>query len=183
MRLVAIAFCPSLVAAALTAAAPAGAAETAAADGAVDSVVVFADRARVTRARAARCDGGTARVTFDPLPAALDARTLRGDARDRGEVIGVTSTLVNEDESGGGNARARELGAARDKLDTQIRAAEAENAAAADQRAGVDAYGGVLAATLTEEIRNPAPNVTAWARSLDALRARSAAAGGERRKL
>ena len=41
----------------------------------------------------------------------------------------------------------------------------------------------MFSATLTEEIRNPKPNTPAWAKTLDALRARRAALAEERRKL
>ena len=40
----------------------------AAATGEVESVVVFADRARVTRARTVACEKGTARAVFERLP-------------------------------------------------------------------------------------------------------------------
>src|SRR5678815_2834651 len=56
--------------------------------GDIDSVLVFADRAKVTRARAVTCEKGTARATFDRLPAAQRADVQRGDVREAAEVIG-----------------------------------------------------------------------------------------------
>ena len=67
--------------------------------GAVESVVVFPDRARVTRAEKTRCERGTARATFTGLPAALDVRTLRGEVREAAEVIGLSGDLVNEEQA------------------------------------------------------------------------------------
>ena len=74
--------------------------------GDIESVLVFADRAKVTRARAVTCEKGTARAAFDRLPAALDVRTLRGDVREAAEVIGLSSEQVNERETADPRARA-----------------------------------------------------------------------------
>jgi len=164
---------------ALTGLAPAAA--RAAASGEIDSVVVFADRARVTRARTVACEKGTARAAFDRLPAALDTRTLRGEVREAAEVIGLSSELVNEREAA--DPRARGLAADLDKTQAEIRAKQARKTAIAAELEDVDAYGRVFSATLTEEIRNPKPNTPAWAKTLDGLRARRAALGEERRKL
>jgi len=51
----------------------------------VDSVVVFADRAEVTRVAQATCKQGSAKVTFPLLPVSLDVRTLRAVASGRAE--------------------------------------------------------------------------------------------------
>ena len=49
--------------------APAAARAATSSSGDVESVVVFADRAKVTRARTVTCEKGTARATFDRLRA------------------------------------------------------------------------------------------------------------------
>jgi uncharacterized protein (TIGR02231 family) len=150
-------------------------------DDKIDSVVVFADRARVTRARTVHCDKGTARATFERLPAALDTRTLRGEVREAAEVIGLSSEQVNEREAA--DPRARELTAELDKTEADIKSKQARKAAIAAELDDVGAFGNVFSATLTEEIRNPKPNTPGWAKTLDALRARRTALGEERRKL
>ncbi|HEY7371531.1 MAG TPA: mucoidy inhibitor MuiA family protein, partial [Polyangia bacterium] len=159
--------------------APATARATASGD--VDSVVVFADRARVTRARTAPCEKGTARAVFERLPAALDTRTLRGEAREAAEVIGLSSEQVNEREAA--DPRARALAADLDAAEAEIKRKQARQAALAAELEDVGAFGNVFSATLTEEIRNPKPNTPAWARTLDALGARRATLAAERHKL
>src|SRR6476469_3746184 len=158
-----------------TAAAAAGAA------GDIDSVLVFADRARVTRARTVACEKGTARAVFERLPAALDVRTLRGEVREAAEVIGLAGEQVNEREAA--DPRARTLAADLDKIENDIKTNQARRAAIAAELEEVNAFGGVFSATLTEEIRNPKPNTPVWARTLDALRTRRTALADERRKL
>jgi uncharacterized protein (TIGR02231 family) len=147
----------------------------------IDSVVVFADRARVTRARAVPCEKGTARAAFDRLPAMLDVRTLRGEVREAADVIGLASEQVNEKEAA--DPRARGLAADLDKAENDIKSSEARQAAIAAELEDVGAFAGVFSATLTEEIRNPKPNTPQWAKTLDGLRARRAALADERRKL
>jgi uncharacterized protein (TIGR02231 family) len=158
-----------------------GAARAAAGDDKIDSVVVFADRARVTRARTVHCEKGTARATFERLPAALDTRTLRGEVREAAEVIGLASEQVNEREAV--DPRARELAAELDKTEADIKNKQARKTAIAAELDDLNAFGNVFSATLTEEIRNPKPNTPAWAKTLEGLRARRAALAEERRKL
>jgi uncharacterized protein (TIGR02231 family) len=151
------------------------------ASGDVDSVVVFADRARVTRLRTVRCENGTARAVFERLPAALDTRTLRGEVREAAEVIGLSSEQVNERETA--DPRSRALTTELDKVETDLKSNQARRSAIAAELEDVGAFGNVFSATLTEEIRNPKPNTPVWAKTLDALRARRAALAEERRKL
>ena len=165
----------------VVAASAAPAAARAAATGDIDSVVVFADRARVTRTRTARCDNGAARAVFERLPAALDTRTLRGEARGQTEVIGLGSELVNERDAA--DPRARALVAAIDKTQADIKAKDARRATVADEINDVSAFSDVFTATLAEDMRNPRPDTPAWSRTFDGLRARRAALTDERRKL
>jgi uncharacterized protein (TIGR02231 family) len=62
----------------------------------IDRVVVFADRAEVTRTAPARCVDGTAAVAFPNLPDAIDPRTLRGEADNGAEAVGVSTTRSAE---------------------------------------------------------------------------------------
>ena len=79
----------------------------ASASGDIDSVVVFADRARVTRARTVPCEKGTARAVFERLPDAIDTRTLRGEVREAAEVLGLSGEQVNEGQEHGEGQPAR----------------------------------------------------------------------------
>jgi uncharacterized protein (TIGR02231 family) len=147
----------------------------------VDAVVVFSDRARVTRTRAARCEHGRAAALFEGLPDALDARTLRGEVREAADVIGLGTERVAAEEAA--DPRARALEAERQRVEAAIRAAEARRADLGAERVRLAGYDGVMGATLAEEMRNPKPATAAWGGALDGLRARRAALDGERRKL
>lgn len=146
----------------------------------IDGVVVFSDRARVTRTRPARCERGTAAAVFEHLPDALDARTLRGEVREAAEVIGLATERVAAEEPA--DPRARSLEADRRKLQTAMAAEEAKRADLSAALDRVASYRGVMVATLAEEIRNPKPPTAAWNGTLDGLRARFAALEAERRK-
>ena len=161
----------------------AGAAARAAAesDGVVDSVVVFVDRARVTRVGAAACDSGRARVTFTHLPASLDARTLRGEVHEGAEVIGVVTEQVNEQQAV--DPRARDLEEQQRKVQAEIRNNEARRSAIVADLTDMEAYGMVFGSTVGEEMRNPKPNTAIWGKNLDAFRTRRAARNDERHKL
>ena len=171
----------ALAAAAAVVPARARAAASTAPNDKIDSVVVFADRARVTHARAVRCEKGAARAAFERLPAALDTRTLRGEVREAAEVIGLASEQVNEREAA--DPRGRGLAADLDKTEAEIRGDEARKIAIAAEMEDVAAFGSVFSATVSEEMRNPKPNTPAWAKTLDGLRTRRAALADERRKL
>ena len=59
----------------------------------IDEVVVFADRAKVKRVASTNCKDGAGTAVFEPLPAGLDARTLRGIGK---SVVGVSSSIVSD---------------------------------------------------------------------------------------
>jgi len=60
----------------------------------VEQVVVFSDRAEVTRRASARCQDDVAAVAFAGLPAELDERTLRAEASGKAQALGVSSRVV-----------------------------------------------------------------------------------------
>ena len=149
--------------------------------GAIDSVVVFVDRARVTRVGAAGCDKGTAKVTFTRLPATLDPRTLRGEARQAADVIGLVTDRVNEAQAV--DPRARALEELQRKVTSDIRAEEARRTNVAAELDDIDGYARVFGATLAEEMRNPRPETAAWDRTMESFRTRRAALDEQRRKV
>jgi len=66
----------------------------------IDRVVVFADRAEVSRTGSGRCDGGAAAIVFARLPDAVDPRTLRAEAADQQTiVVGVATSQTEQEES------------------------------------------------------------------------------------
>ena len=84
----------------------------------VDTVVVYADRAEVTRVADAACPKGEVDVAFEGLPRGLDDRTLRADADGKAKALGVKSRVVpleaNLDERVAGLQK--ELQAVNDKI-------------------------------------------------------------------
>lgn len=56
----------------------------------IDRVVVFGDRAQVTRIKTVDCAGGNARAEFFPLPESLDERTVRAEASGKALAVGTS---------------------------------------------------------------------------------------------
>jgi uncharacterized protein (TIGR02231 family) len=159
----------------------AGIARAATPAGEIDAVVVFADRAKVTRLRAARCEHGVAQARFDRLASTLDPRTLRGDVVGEGEVIGLASDVVNVDATP--EARARTLRDERDKLGAELEANATRAKAIATELADIAGYAHLVSSNLREGMRNPQPATALWGQSLDGLRKRRGALEEDRRKL
>lgn len=133
----------------------------------IDSVVVFADRAKVTRVATAKCVKGTASARFEHLPMQLDVRTLRGDARG-GTAIGVSSTVITETEPV--DERAKELEREQKTVQEQIAAVNASLSTLKTEMERVTRFGAVFSQILQEAIRDPRPSVSAWDRTLDRFR-------------
>lgn len=58
----------------------------------IDSVLVFTDRAEVTRKSTGQCINGSSTITFANLPYTTDIKTLRADTKGSSKVIGVRHT-------------------------------------------------------------------------------------------
>ncbi|HOX46245.1 MAG TPA: mucoidy inhibitor MuiA family protein [Myxococcota bacterium] len=134
----------------------------------IEKVVVFADRADVTRSTAATCQAGRAEVVFSGLPTGIDQRTLRADASGKAKAIGTTSRLVplEEDRDVRVAALRKELQAAYDEQ----RRLEEELQGLAERGGGVDGYGNYFQTLAREEARNAKPDLGAWERVLDFMR-------------
>ncbi len=65
----------------------------------IDSVLVFTDRAEITRVGTSTCSNGSATINFDNLPIALDTKTLRADKVNHGSIIGVKHQTKIIDEA------------------------------------------------------------------------------------
>jgi uncharacterized protein (TIGR02231 family) len=139
-------------------------------DAPVDRVVVFSDRAEVSRKAAAACQGQDGlSMTFPLLPARLDPRTLRAEAAGPAEAIGVTAKLVTAEVPLDPEARAihdelQTIADARAALDDRARSAEERHTAA-------EAYATYLQAVLREAARGSAAETARWTEALDVLRA------------
>jgi uncharacterized protein (TIGR02231 family) len=169
------------LAALATLAAEATPARAAAPAGEVDAVVVFADRAKVTRLAAARCEHGVAQATFARLAATLDPRTLRGDVQGEGEVIGLASEVVHEAASR--ETRTKTLRDEQEKIEGELKSNETRAAEIRIELDDIAGYAHLVSSNLREGMRNPQPATGLWGQSLDGLRKRRAALEEEQRKL
>ncbi|MEZ4468653.1 MAG: DUF4140 domain-containing protein [bacterium] len=140
------------------------------AEGPVERVVVFGDRAQVTRKAEVRCAAGSARVEFSPLPLGLDERTVRAEATGGAEAVGTTLSTFTLAADRDGEVQAAQ--AAADEAWAALQAANAER----DQLAQTDQlavrYLGYVETVLVEGIRRPKPDLGAG-RALDQLARRS----------
>jgi uncharacterized protein (TIGR02231 family) len=143
----------------------------------IDAVVVFADRAKVTRVTSADCTNGVANAVFEPLPISLDVRTLRGDAKG-GTAIGVASSEISDE--GALTGKAKELVEESKSLSEKVLAKQNERASLEVQTRRMGEYGGLFARVLAEEIRNPQPPILIWGQTLDRMRKEESAADAKK---
>jgi len=134
----------------------------------VDRVVVFADRAEVTRISRASCSAGKAEVVFALLPMSLDERTLRAKASGKAKSIGVSSQIIPLEQDR--DVRVAKVSKEIEKLLDQIRAIQ-DTLRGYDERINVlSSFGYYFASLLNEEIRNTRPDTTSWSKVLDQMK-------------
>ncbi|HEX8705316.1 MAG TPA: mucoidy inhibitor MuiA family protein [Myxococcaceae bacterium] len=147
---------------------------TAAPTSSLSSVVVYPDRAQVTRVQTVKCEGRSTLARFEELPPAADPTSFRART-DRGTVEGL---LASE------NSRKERYGADRERLEKQRVDLERELTALEDARSRADTLD-ALGRSLTEvalarvrrEFIEPKPDTRAWGTALDtALNSRARAA-------
>jgi len=139
-----------------------------AAESQVVQVVVYADRAEVTREASSPCADGQAAVPFPGLPRDLDARTLRADARAPAKAVGVSHRLVNVDDAQR-DVRVVELEQQLDALEAKLEVLTHRRASIKERGALAKGYGGYFLAVFEEEMRNARPRPERWAAALDLL--------------
>lgn len=145
----------------------------------IERVVVYADRAEVTRGAVAKCEGGKAVVDFEHLPTAIDKRTLRAEASGKAKAIGTTSRVVALEENR--DERVARLSEELWKLRDEIRAKMEKAEGHRERAAGLSAYEGYFGALLSEQVRDEKADTGNWARTIDRIRdGRLEAAGKER---
>jgi len=156
----------------LTAAVVVVAAPVAAQDaGRIERVVVFADRAEVTRAAVGRCEAGTAAVAFAALPDAVDLRTLRGEADGDTVVVGVSTTSTELVESL--DAQVKQLVDDIQVLDDQLALLQREHADEQERVTSLSSYRGWFRTLIGEDLRQQKPDVGRWEQLLTMLRSES----------
>jgi uncharacterized protein (TIGR02231 family) len=136
----------------------------------ITRVVVFSDRADVTRSRSAKCEKGAATAVFEGLPIAIDPRTVRGRVESPAQVIG-TST-----RRGAIEASADAVVAALDEkirvVDLRIVELQHAQAGLQEERRRIGSFTQVFRSVLGEQLRDPKPSPERWGATLDQLSAR-----------
>ncbi len=132
----------------------------------IEEVVVFADRAEITRGRTIDCAQNKGVAIFEHLPQSLDVRTLRPDTRG-GEVIGTSSSLVFLEESS--DAKVAKLEKALEAQSEKVEALEAEQTLLDAQEGRLGTYSTLVKSVLREEIRAAKPDQRKWGLTLDSF--------------
>jgi uncharacterized protein (TIGR02231 family) len=134
----------------------------------VDRVVVFADRAEVTRISKASCSAGKAEVVFSMLPMSLDERTLRAEASGKAKSIGVSSQVIPLEQDR--DARVAKVSKEIEKLLDQIRAIQDTLQGYQERINVLSSFGYYFSNLLNEEIRNAKPDTARWSKVLDQMK-------------
>ena len=130
----------------------------------LSSVVVYSDRAQVSRVETVPC-AGRALAVFDDLPPAADPATFRA----RAEGASVESLVVDE------HASRESFASEREALRVKREGLERELTTLADARARAQGQGqlgerlvGVAAARVKQELTEPRPDTRAWTQAFTA---------------
>jgi uncharacterized protein (TIGR02231 family) len=135
----------------------------------IDRVVVFGDRAQVTRTVDVTCQGGSARAVFFPLPESLDERTVRAEASGTALAVGTSlSTRPLEEDR---DARAEAARAAVRETEVELAALRARKARIDGRRETVNGLSSYAESVLREDLRDPARDLRTWTQTLDRMRA------------
>ena len=135
----------------------------------IDRVVVFGDRAQVTRATDVTCEGGSARAVFFPLPESLDERTVRAEAS--GKALAVGTSLSTRPLEQDRDARAEAARAAVRETEVQVAALRARKARIDARREAVVGLTNYAESILREDLRDPKRDLRNWTQTLDRTRA------------
>ena len=134
----------------------------------IDRVVVYSDRAQVTRRMTVQCREGDARARFGPLPAVLVERTLRGDATGGATAVGVVARRIEHGPER--DARLAPLHAELERLDRAAEALDRRGERHAAAQAQVVAFAELLVQIVRRDARATKPPTERWASALDGLR-------------
>ena len=133
----------------------------------VERVVVFSDRAEVTRTAVARCDGGVAAVVFSPLPDSIDPRTLRGEASGDAVPVGVATTIEQQTEAL--DERVRTLRAEVQQLDVELADLARAQADDDERSRSFQSYGPWFRTAVAEDLRQEKPAIERFEQLLSTL--------------
>jgi uncharacterized protein (TIGR02231 family) len=139
----------------------------------VSQVVVYPDRAQVSRTVEVACGAGRTAAVFAAIPPSADPASFRARAS-TGVVEGLRADTVTRDTAYGPDAK--KLDADIRKLSVQVRALRDRVRRADAQRTAAAGYTDVAVALVGREMAEPAPTPKTWEGALDAaLKARETA--------
>jgi len=144
----------------------------------IERVVVFGDRAEVTRTATARCTAGSAAVVFSGLPDAIDARTLRGEADGDAVFVGVSTQTTELLESLDEEVKklVKDIEVLDDKLKLLARAQQDED----ERSAAWQSYGPWARTLISEDLRQTKPDIGRWEQLLTQLSSESSSSSSAR---
>jgi uncharacterized protein (TIGR02231 family) len=155
----------------------AAAAPAAAPPSRISKVIVYSDRAQVTRAANADCSRGE--TAFGGLPSTLDTKTLFAEVQGApGAVLGVSFV----EEATGPRPRAEALQKEIRALDEKIAEKNQVLEASSESESRLVAFAGYLSALWGRQSTTPKPPVSSWDAGLDLLKKRADAAAKRRRE-
>ncbi len=145
--------------------------------GKISSVIVYADRAQVTRSQAASCAAG--KVSFTGLPSTLQPETLWASMPSGG---GAVAGLTYREEATGPQPGAEELQQKIRALDTKLVAASRQVAAARAIQRKLTNYRGHVGRMWGKQAAGKKPNIKSWEAGMELLKKRELAARLRARK-
>lgn len=143
----------------------------------IREVIVYKDRAQVTRVQQVDC--ATGKAVFSGLPSTLHRRSLWASLRGGG---GTVRGISHEERATGPRREAREVQDRIRRLDDQLVALDAEIAAAGATRAKLDSFRAHMKAVWGLQAAGQRPPVKSWSTAADLLRQRGLASRIRARK-
>jgi uncharacterized protein (TIGR02231 family) len=131
----------------------------------VDRVVVYADRAEVTRVLTAACKNDRAEAVFPLLPTTVDVRTLRPSASGKARAVGTTSRVVPVEENR--DERVAKLQKELREIEDRIRVFDEEREGLSQRMSVLGRFQQYFLQIAAEEARSERPDLTRWASVLD----------------
>lgn len=130
----------------------------------IDQVIVYTDRAQVSRAGSAKCSKGTASLTFSSLPNLTLLNTLRASTSDKNNVIGIE--IERETRSNPLNTQVAKIAQQIEAFQQELLPLNAQIAVLNSREKKVLSYRSYLSAQLkTASIESPSPKQ--WSENLD----------------
>jgi uncharacterized protein (TIGR02231 family) len=147
----------------------------------ISNVVVFSDRAEVTRVSSVSCKDNKVAVDFDNLPVSIDTRTLRAEASGKAKAVGTSHSKVTLEKSF--DQRIAKNQEDLEKLRQELRVIEEQISSQSEKSAGLNKYAEYFLQLAQEEARGIRPNIGNWAKVFDMLFKEGGQYADQRQKL